>query len=229
MSIIARRRTAAASQAIVTDGLTLRLDAGNPASYPGSGATWTDLSGNGNNATLQGSGYSYTTENGGAIVLNGSNAWALINSSTSLNSANISLFAWFYKTGTVGNESAFLRKENQWSLQLVDNSTLAYLVGTSGNTGWTSRNFVSYTLTNNIWYSMALTYDGSQLRMFMNNTLLRSDGTTGNIVTNTSSVFVGYWITMFPGRIAALLAYNRALTDAEVAQNYGAFTQRLGM
>jgi len=37
---------------IVTSGLVLNLDAGNPASYPGSGTTWFDLSGNGNNGTL---------------------------------------------------------------------------------------------------------------------------------------------------------------------------------
>ena len=30
---------------IVTDGLVLALDAGNAKSYPGSGTTWTDLSG----------------------------------------------------------------------------------------------------------------------------------------------------------------------------------------
>ena len=37
---------------IVTDGLKLWLDASNPASYPGSGTTWYDLSGNGNNGTM---------------------------------------------------------------------------------------------------------------------------------------------------------------------------------
>lgn len=37
---------------IVTDGLVLALDAGNDKSYPGTGTTWTDLSGNGNNGTL---------------------------------------------------------------------------------------------------------------------------------------------------------------------------------
>ena len=39
------------SPKIVTDGLVLCLDAGNPKSYPGSGTTWYDLSGNGNNGT----------------------------------------------------------------------------------------------------------------------------------------------------------------------------------
>jgi len=40
---------------IVTDGLVLALDAGNTKSYPGSGTSWTDLSGNGRNATVNGS------------------------------------------------------------------------------------------------------------------------------------------------------------------------------
>ena len=42
------------SPRIVTDGLVLCLDAGNPKSYPGSGTTWTDLSGNGNDITASG-------------------------------------------------------------------------------------------------------------------------------------------------------------------------------
>ena len=37
---------------IVQNGLQLWLDAGDTASYPGSGTTWTDLSGNSYNATL---------------------------------------------------------------------------------------------------------------------------------------------------------------------------------
>lgn len=38
----------------VTSGLVVYLDAGNPASYPGSGTTWYDLSGNSQNATFTG-------------------------------------------------------------------------------------------------------------------------------------------------------------------------------
>ena len=36
---------------IITDGLVLSLDAGNVKSYPGTGTTWYDKSGNGNNGT----------------------------------------------------------------------------------------------------------------------------------------------------------------------------------
>ena len=37
---------------LVTSGLSMWLDANNPASYSGSGTTWTDLTGNGNDQTL---------------------------------------------------------------------------------------------------------------------------------------------------------------------------------
>ena len=47
----------------ITDGLVLCLDAGNPKSYPGSGNTWSDLSGNGYNFTLTGT-YSYEFHRG---------------------------------------------------------------------------------------------------------------------------------------------------------------------
>jgi hypothetical protein len=55
---------------IVTNGLVLLLDAGNPASYPGSGTTWFDLSGNGNNGTLV-NGVGYNSDNGGSLVFDG--------------------------------------------------------------------------------------------------------------------------------------------------------------
>jgi len=60
------------SPRIITDGLVLCLDAGNPKSYPGSGTTWTDLSGNGNNGTLT-NGPTYNSGNLGSLVFDGVN------------------------------------------------------------------------------------------------------------------------------------------------------------
>jgi len=58
------------SPKIVTDGLVLCLDAGNPKSYPGSGTTWTDLSGNSNNGTLV-NGVGYNGSNLGSLSFDG--------------------------------------------------------------------------------------------------------------------------------------------------------------
>ena len=52
---------------VITDGLVLALDAADVSSYPGSGTTWTDLSGNGNNGTLvNGVGY-----DNGSLIFDG--------------------------------------------------------------------------------------------------------------------------------------------------------------
>ena len=55
---------AVATPSYVTTGLQVSL-----ASAPASGTIWTDISGNGRNATLQGSA-SYVSNNGGGIKLN---------------------------------------------------------------------------------------------------------------------------------------------------------------
>ena len=69
------------SLGIVTDGMVLNLDAGTPLSYPGSGTTWTDLSGNGRNGTLT-NGPTYNSANGGSIVFDGSNDYISFNNVT---------------------------------------------------------------------------------------------------------------------------------------------------
>ena len=58
---------------IVTDGLVLCLDAANKKSYPGSGTTWTDLSGQGNNGTLANMSTTLDSGNGGSLVFDGVN------------------------------------------------------------------------------------------------------------------------------------------------------------
>ena len=53
---------------VVRDGLVLYLDAANPKSYPGSGTTWYDLSGNSKNGALT-NGPTYNLLNNGVLFL----------------------------------------------------------------------------------------------------------------------------------------------------------------
>jgi hypothetical protein len=80
-----------ASGKIVTSGLVLALDAADKNSYPGSGTTWTDLSGNGNNGTLV-NGPTFSSANGGSIVFDGVDDYVTCgtNSSTLVSSMTIS-------------------------------------------------------------------------------------------------------------------------------------------
>jgi hypothetical protein len=100
------------SPSIVTSGLVLCLDAANPKSYPGSGTTWTDLSGNGNNGTLV-NGPTYSSVNGGSIVFDGSNDY----------------ISTAYSIGTVSQQSisCWISKTNlQYSLILASSASLYY-------------------------------------------------------------------------------------------------------
>jgi hypothetical protein len=60
---------------LITTNLVLHLDASNSSSYSGSGTTWSDLSGDGNDLTLT-NGPTFTSDNGGAIVFDGTNDYA---------------------------------------------------------------------------------------------------------------------------------------------------------
>ena len=58
---------------VLTDGLVLKVDASNASSYPGTGTTWYDLSGNDYDGTLT-NGASYSSEFGGVMIFTGSNS-----------------------------------------------------------------------------------------------------------------------------------------------------------
>ena len=107
---------------IVTDGLVLALDAGNPKSYPGSGTTWTDLSGNGNNGTLT-NGPTYSSANGGSIVFDGVDDYAEITDSSNnfdLGGIDATLEFWIYIPSTSGADVIIGKGGNTTNWNLSD-------------------------------------------------------------------------------------------------------------
>ncbi|MFZ9741626.1 MAG: LamG domain-containing protein [Candidatus Nanopelagicaceae bacterium] len=214
---------------IIESGLVLALDAGNTKSYPGSGTTWTDLSGCGNNGTLVNSP-TYSSANGGSIVFDGSDDNVDVSDSSSLNFTDvISLSCWFNFTALPNNELGLFRKNNQWQLGLFNSNTIRCLIGTNGTTGWTAGNDVSYTFSTNTWYNMVMTYNGSNMLIYVNNSLVKTATVTGSIVTNTNKVQVGYHTVVLNGKISNCSIYNRALTASEIQQNFNATKSRFGL
>jgi len=83
--------------------LLLSLDAGNPASYPGSGSTWTDTTG-GKTFALTGSP-AYSSNNGGYLSFNGSSQYAY--ASTPLATLNTwTLESWYFYNSTAGGQNS---------------------------------------------------------------------------------------------------------------------------
>jgi hypothetical protein len=89
---------------IITKDLVLYLDAGNTNSYSGSGATWTDLSGNGNNSTLV-NGPSYSSDNGGVLLFDGVNDYATFSTSQLSPGTGAFTWNWWVKLTTLLNSS----------------------------------------------------------------------------------------------------------------------------
>jgi hypothetical protein len=222
------------SPSTVVDGLVLCLDAGNTRSYPGSGTTWTDLSGNGRNGALSG-GPTYSSSNGGFLGFDGTNDYADIvaGSLSSIASVemwcNISnvtekfLFGWskygvYCRTGNLG-----FNTYNSDVYGISDSDVSSLLLNKWAHFVFEMRSDVSY--VNN--------------KMYINGNLQNlSQQDIGSEFAANRTFNLGN------GRIAAsgfenlynmsvkcgcFRVYNRALTAAEIRQNYNATKGRYGL
>jgi hypothetical protein len=223
------------SGSIITNGLVLCLDAANSKSYPGSGTTWTDLSGTGNTGTLE-NGPTFDSANGGSIAFDGSDDYASIAHSDSLSLPTaLTLSIWFY-SGTAPGNIAYLKGRTD-----ADNYN-PYLTF-SGLYGWTGPNGRAfYTpsagfIQNNTWYNLVVSHtSGNTPNVYRNGVLSTSytftegDGTRA-LGTNTNQVGINAdiprgTIESFNGRVASIQLYNRALSATEITQNYNALKSR---
>jgi hypothetical protein len=221
---------AAAGPNVVEDGLVLALDAGNTQSYPGSGTTWTDLSGNGNNGTLI-NGPTYSSDDGGYFSFDGSNDYVNCGNSTTLDmSTEVTLIHWL--KWNVSTWSPFIGKLTN----LTTNNYRVWLGSDKGFDVDMTNDFQKplFTLTStelpsNSWCCLGMRFksDGT-LSGFFNgvkkNTVSKSIGPTNNgnfLIGSDLAVYGG-------GGISCIQLYNRALTSQEIQQNYNALKGRYG-
>jgi len=213
------------NSSIVTSGLVLALDAANTKSYPGSGTTWTDLGGNGNTGTLT-NGPTYSSANGGSIVFDGSNDYInlpyLLLSGSQDFTVNIWIKANSHSGGTIfcnypaGNLQLFYGTVNT-GMWLNNASTYLDSAGTEFTT-----NPVLFT---------AQRIGGNETRVYLNG-ILKKTGSSTSTIGSVSNFRIGTNTTggeVYNGNIAQVSIYNRALTAAEISQNYNATRGRYGI
>jgi hypothetical protein len=217
------------------DGLQIVLDAANPRSYPGTGNTWYDLRGN-INFTLQNSPPFIANSAGGSIGFTAASShWA--SSSTSLpTTTRFTVEVWHYYTGANSGPSPCIVTELWPGTTSQINFNLGATTSSSDlrigffDGGWQQSGI--YTLTSNSWYHIVGTYDGSNLRLYINSV---NQVTTANSGTPTSSTggirlmrrwdIADYW----GGHLSTVRIYNRALSALEIKQNYNATKKRYGL
>jgi len=227
---------------IVTSGLVLNLDAGNTTSYPGSGTTWTDLSGNSLNVTLN-NGPTFESANGGSIVFDGTNDYGTIGDSSILDftGSPLSICVWINRVGNASPqvEETIIHKESGVSV------IGGYFFSVNGNTGTYSLRIRNSSSTNDTftgnsgsvitgnWVFLCLTYDNSTIRGYVNGAFDNSLNSTISIgnTNNPMGICAPYTGTSNWGnfKVASINLYNRALSASEVTQNYNALRGRFGL
>jgi hypothetical protein len=218
------------SPKIITDGLVLALDAANTKSYPGSGTTWRDLSGNGNNGTLT-NGPTYNSTNGGSIVFDGLNDYVDIGVKGTLNPSTITVSAWMKPESSLSSKYIIRNRTYGWGILITDSMKLATFVYTNSSV---SSAYTSDITLSSLYYNTVFTFSNSNLNVYLNGTLLNSVTTPSNSIYYVENyVAVGRDanadVSYFLGNISQVSVYNRALTAAEILQNYNATKGRYGL
>ena len=222
---------------IVDNGLVLALDAGNSKSYPGTGSTWTDLSGRAGIGTLT-NGPTFSSANGGSIVFDGSNDFVLT-SSVATYGNNTTWEAWIYCTANVSEYNMFMgRYLPYFGFYTGNRFIFSNLIGGIQCTITTP----TTNLTLNTWYHATFTtsYDGANTTMIIyTNGIQTASGVFAGTQGNYSNPFMigdgndttngtSSWLP-FQGRVSNIKIYNRALTAGEIAQNFNATRSRFGV
>lgn len=218
--------------AVVTDGLRLYLDAGNAASYPGSGTTWTDLSGYNNNYTLV-NGPTYVTESGGGIFFDGTNDHATGPASNAFGiTANCTIEIIIKPTQNVGGSMfRFVADENIRGLFAHTPYGDGYYFDSVNQ----RISFTDGTLINqNAYFVFRRRTTPSPYREIIRNTVQRAaDTNVPNTMTlNTTTTLLAAVPAdgeYFKGNVYVFRVYNRSLSDAELTQNYNVEKARFGL
>jgi hypothetical protein len=210
---------------VVTDGLVLALDAGNTKSYPGSGTSWSDLSGNSNTGTLT-NGPTYSSDNGGSIVFDGTNDYVTTGDMFDPNS-NFTFSSWV-NLDAFGTPRTIISKQNQaGSIQIRINGTdndVEIVDNNIVNVG----TFSNFTLSLSTWYNIVVTRSSNTYSLYVDG-VYKSDFTSTNVydyaaqtIGKNFSIATEYW----DGKISIIHCYDRALTASEIQQNYNALKGR---
>lgn len=216
---------------IVTDGLVFYVDAGNANSYAGSGTTWSDLAG-GNDGTLT-NGPTYSSDNGGSIVFDGTNDYVALSEgglSFPNDSADFTCEI-VVKLDTVALQQVFFQQEDSGGT----GRSWIFLRNNAGNHAFSSYLGSSDLLLTSLGvptadtvYHLHVKYESGVLHIGYNGAWYQSS--TRSIDENCTGGFrIGTGKnTSAPtdGNIYCVRVYNRALTSAEILQNYNALKNR---
>lgn len=232
-------KTHIATKGVIQDGIVLNLDAGASTSYPGSGTTWTDLSGENNNGTLV-NGVGYNSNNGGSLSFDGSNDYVNLGDILDAGSGDYTFQAWSRLTSIDSQSRMIMDKRDGINrILLYSRSDNGFIQASIGDGSQLFSAVDTITHRDGIWRNYAFTVNRSDnlLKLYRNGVSVSSTDITGLGTQNNSNSLVlgiGYAASLYSaycwkGNIATTQIYNKSLTPQEVQQNYNATKGRYGI
>ena len=214
---------------VPTTGLQLLLD---DSSYPGTGTTWNDMSGNGKNATLVNSP-TFVSTDGGYFSLNGTNQYFTVPSGFSDFTSGITVLA-FADMGTANNYERIIdfgqgsQDDNFVLARRGTTDTLTFVIVNGTSTVLAAD--LNSGISNNEWGFYGFKADGATYRLFnatmsvtTSNTILPT-----NVTRNLNYIGESNWVAdaFFERYIGVVAIYNRALSDSEIDTFYNLYKDR---
>jgi hypothetical protein len=221
---------------IVKTGLVLHLDAASTNSYPGTGTGWYDLTGNLNNGTLT-NGPTYSSNNGGSIVFDGSNDYVSVPHAFDVSTGGVSCNIWFNTTSTSWSPLLSDWYTNVWAFNFqIYNGEILIGIRNSDNVDLQGA-ILPYSISTNQVYNICITYNKtSKITSLYANGVLYSTGSNAlanSAIRNTSNSWsIGYKQdsgNFYSGNVYSTQIYNRALSASEILQNYNIQKSRFGL
>jgi hypothetical protein len=220
----------------ISDALVLNLDAGSRASYVGTGTTWYDLSGNNLNGTLVNGPTFAGTGISSSLVFDRTNDHILVADNSLLNTFSAMTLEVIVKYTTT-NDQIFAQKANYslgggYTIEIYSSGIAAFCFGPSGSSYLNVA--VSSYPANNI-YHMLFTLSGNTQTLYINGVSVATNS-GGSLPSLSGTVFkigdrTGTFATSayLGGNVYLTKFYNRALTAAEVLQNFNFYRIRYGI
>ena len=158
---------------------------------------------------------------GSALQFNGTDNQVQI-SKTGFNPVGGSIsFSFWFRLNAVGDNGTFIYQNVKYIVSIDAQGRPGFALYTpvwsSLNSGYTNR------VLDTDWHHVAMTYDGSMMRLYLDGLLRTYTAKTGNLQLSAGDVYIGKEtpINPFKGTIDEMLVYDRALTDSEVLEIYG--------
>ena len=223
--------TSSLPSSYVTENLQFYVDAGLTSSYPGTGTTWYDISGNSRNLTMN--SLSYSSNDGGYIIFDGSHTADSV-ATYSINFSNGFTVESVAKFSGSGQEGLFAFNGNGEFINVQAQETNIRWEVDQGSSFETTNS-----LTSSTWYHVTCVYEGTSngssatARIYINgvenNTGSLYADRTGTSQSQTSNFELGLHDGNLTGNIALSRMYNKVLSPSEVLQNFNYTKDRFGL